>query len=139
MRAAAACFACHRFGNERGMIGPDLTSAGAHYNARDLLDQILNPSKEINEQFVPTVITKTNGDTVTGTIVGLGNDNVTINTDLSDPMQKVGVDRKQIVSIGPFKVSPMPPMLLSSLTESEILDLLAYILSGGDSGHRLFR
>lgn len=138
MFAAAACFACHRFGNEGGMIGPDLTSAGSRYSPRDLLKQILDPSSEINEQFVPTVITKTNGETITGTIVNLGNDNVTVNTDLSDPTQKTGVDRKQIRSIEPSKVSPMPPMLLSSMTEEEILDLLAYILSGGDRRHDYF-
>ena len=42
MFGAAACFACHRFGNEGGMTGPDLTGAGGRYNARDLIDQILN-------------------------------------------------------------------------------------------------
>jgi len=41
------------------MTGPDLTGAGGRYTPRDLLDNIINPSKEINEQFVPTVITKT--------------------------------------------------------------------------------
>ncbi|MBL9198904.1 MAG: c-type cytochrome [Opitutaceae bacterium] len=57
MFGAAACFACHRFGNEGGMTGPDLTGAGGRYSAHDLLDQIINPSKEINEQFVPSVLT----------------------------------------------------------------------------------
>ena len=61
MFAAVGCFACHRFGNEGGMTGPDLTGAGGRYTPRDLLDQIINPSKEINEQFVPIVITKTDG------------------------------------------------------------------------------
>jgi putative heme-binding domain-containing protein len=136
--AAAACFACHRVSNEGGLIGPDLTSAGARYSARDLLAKVLNPSSQINEQFVPTVITRNNGETVTGIIVNLGNDNVTINTDLSDPMQKVGVDRKQIRSIEPSKVSPMPPMLLAALREPEILDLVAYVLSGGDPQHSMF-
>ena len=32
--------------------------------ARDLLDQILNPSKEINEQFAPMVITKNDGGVI---------------------------------------------------------------------------
>jgi mono/diheme cytochrome c family protein len=48
MFGATGCFACHRFGNEGGMTGPDLTGAGRRYSPRDLLDQILNPSKEIN-------------------------------------------------------------------------------------------
>jgi len=139
MFGAAACFACHRFGNEGGMTGPDLTGAGGRYNARDLLDQILHPSKEINEQFVPAVLTKNNGDTVIGSVVNLNGDTVTINTDLSDPNQRVTVDRKEVKSIEPSKVSPMPPMLLSSMAEPEILDLLAYVLSGGKRDHAMFR
>jgi putative heme-binding domain-containing protein len=121
------------------MTGPDLTGAGGRYSPHDLLDQILNPSKEINEQFVPSVLTKNNGDTVVGSVVNLSGDNVTINTDLSDPNQRVSVDRKEVKSIEPSKVSPMPPMLLASMTESEVLDLVAYILSGGQRDHAMFR
>lgn len=139
MFGAAACFACHRFGNQGGMTGPDLTGAGGRYNPHDLLDQILNPSKEINEQFVPSVLTQNDGETVTGVVVNLNGDTVTINTDLSDPNQRVGVDRKEVKSIEPSKVSPMPPMLLSSMTETEILDLLAYVLSGDNRDHPMFK
>jgi putative heme-binding domain-containing protein len=136
---AAACFACHRFGNEGGMTGPDLTAAGGRYSARDFLDQVLNPSKEINEQFVPSVLTKNNGETVTGVVVNLQGDFVTINEDPSDPNQRVSVDRKEVKSIEPSKISSMPPMLLSRLSKDEILDLTAYVLSGGDPDHAMFQ
>ena len=139
MFGAAACFACHRFGNEGGMTGPDLTHAGGRYNARDFLDQVINPSKEINEQFVPVVLTKTNGETVTGIIVNLSGDSVQVNTDLTDPNQRIGVDRKQVVKMEPSKVSPMPEGLINMLKQEEILDLVAYVLSGGDAKHAMFR
>jgi hypothetical protein len=35
-------------------------------------------------------------------------------------------------------VSPMPAGLLNMLQQEEILDLLAYVLSGGDAKHRMF-
>ncbi|MFN5804348.1 MAG: c-type cytochrome, partial [Opitutia bacterium] len=139
MFTAAACYTCHRFGNAGGMNGPDLTGAGGRYSPHDLLDQIINPSKEINEQFAPVVVTKEDGSTVTGVIVNLNGDTVQINTDLSDPDQRVGVDRKQVKSIEVSKVSPMPPMLLSMLTQEEILDLLAFTLSGGNPDGNAFR
>ncbi len=139
MFGAAGCFACHRFGNEGGMTGPDLTGAGGRYTPHDLLDQILNPSKEINEQFVPIVVTKTNGEQVMGTVVNLNGEATTLNTDPSDPNQRVNIKRSDIRSIEPSKVSPMPPMLLSMLKKEEILDLLAYVLSGGDAKHRAFQ
>ncbi|GBL30341.1 hypothetical protein EMGBS10_14910 [Opitutia bacterium] len=139
MFGAAACFACHRYGNAGGMNGPDLTGAGGRYSPRDLLDQIIHPSKEINEQFAPVVVTRQDGSTVSGVIVNLNGDTVQINTDLSDPDQRVGVDRKQVRSIEVSKVSPMPPMLLNMLTKEEVLDLVAFVLSGGDKEHRYFK
>ncbi len=136
---AAACFACHRYGNAGGMTGPDLTGAGGRYSAHDLLDQIINPSKEINEQFAPVIVTKNNGDVLSGVVVNLSGDGVTINTDVSDPNQRVNVDRKELKSIELSKVSPMPPGLLMMLKKEEILDLLAYILSTGDKTNAMFK
>lgn len=139
MFGAAACFACHRFGNEGGMTGPDLTGAGGRYNVRDFLEQVIDPSKEINEQFVPVVLTKTDGDTISGIIVNLNGDTVQVNTDLTDPNQRIGVDRKQVVKMEPSKVSPMPEGLLNMLKQDEILDLAAYVLSGGDPKNKMFK
>ena len=139
MFAAGGCFACHRFGNEGGMTGPDLTGAGGRYSAHDLLEQIIDPSKEINEQFVPVIVKMKNGDQVTGVVVNMNGDRVTVNTDMFDPNQRVNVNRPQVESIEPSKVSPMPPGLLNLMREDEVMDLLAYILSGGDRNHRAFK
>jgi putative heme-binding domain-containing protein len=138
MFSAAACYTCHRFGNAGGMTGPDLTGAGGRYSPHDLLDQIINPSKEINEQFAPIVVTKNDGSIMSGVVVNLSGDGVTLNTDLTDPNQRVNVDRKEVKSIELSKVSPMPPMLLAMLKKDEILDLLAYVLSGGNKEHAMF-
>lgn len=139
MFAAVGCFACHRFGNQGGMTGPDLTQAGGRYNPRDLIDNIINPSKEINEQFVPTVITMQDGAQHIGMIVNLNSDTVSLNTDPTQPNQQERVDRKLVKSIEPSKVSLMPPGLLNLLSRDEILDLAAYVLSGGDPKSPMFK
>ncbi len=138
MFTAAACYTCHRFGNAGGMTGPDLTGAGGRYSPHDLLDNIINPSKVINEQFAPIIVTKNDGSVMSGVVVNLSGDGVTLNTDLTDPNQRVNVDRKEVKSIELSTVSPMPPMLLSMLKKDEILDLVAYVLSGGDKGNAMF-
>jgi putative heme-binding domain-containing protein len=138
MFAAVGCFTCHRFGNEGGMTGPDLTQAGGRYTPRDLLDNIINPSKEINEQFVPTVVTMADGKQFTGMIVNLNSDLVSLNTDPTEPNQQERIDRKQVVKMEPSKVSLMPPGLLNILSKDEIYDLLAYVLSGGDPKNAMF-
>ena len=137
--SAAACFTCHRFGNAGGMTGPDLSGAGGRYSPHDFLDQIINPSKVLNEQFIPIVVTKNDGTVLTGVVVNLNGDRVSINTDASDPIQQVAVDRKDVKSIELSTVSPMPPMLLNMLTQEEILDLVAYVLSGGDKNNAYFK
>lgn len=72
-------------------------------------------------------------------VVNLSGDSLTLNTDLSDPNQRVGVDRKEIETIEKSKLSPMPTGLLSLLTKDEILDLVAYVISGGDKSHAVFQ
>jgi len=85
------------------------------------------------------VLTKTDGETVTGIIVNLSGDTVQVNTDLTDPNQRLGVDRKLVVKMEPSKVSPMPEGLINMLKQEEILDLVAYVLSGGDAKHAMFK
>jgi putative heme-binding domain-containing protein len=139
MFAAVGCFACHRFVNEGGMTGPDLSSAGRRYSPHDLLDQILNPSKEINEQFSSIIVTTDDGRELTGIVVNLSGDSLTLNTDLTDPNQRIGIDRKSIESIEKSKTSAMPTTLLNYLKREEIMDLIAYVISGGDPKHELFK
>ena len=139
MFAAGGCFACHRFGSKGGMNGPDLTGSGGRYSPHDLLEQIMYPSKEINEQFVPTFVKMKNGDVHTGVIVNLNQNRVTLNTDLYNPNQRTSVNRPDVESMGPSPVSPMPPGLLNMMEKEEIMDLLAYVLSGGKKDHEFFR
>ena len=139
MFSASACFACHRFGNAGGMTGPDLSGAGGRFNTHDLLDQIINPSKVISDQFAPIVVTMKDGEVYTGVVVNLSGDGVTLNTDLSDPNERVNVDRKKVKSIEVSKISPMPSNLLVMLKKDEILDLIAYMLSGGNKDNDMFK
>ena len=139
MFAAAACFACHRFNNLGGITGPDLTSAGRRYSAHDLLDQIINPSKVINEQFSAVIVITDDGRIHTGVIVNLNGNQLMLNTDLTDPNQQVRINRNQIDEITISKTSPMPKGLLGRMTKEEILDLVAFLISGGDNSHPVFK
>ena len=71
-------------------------------------------------------------------VVNLSGNNITLNTDLYNPNLRTNVARSKVVSMGPSPVSPMPPGLLNMMEENEIMDLLAYILSGGDTNHKFF-
>jgi putative heme-binding domain-containing protein len=138
MFAASGCFACHRFQNQGGMTGPDLTSAGRRYSAHDLLDQVINPSKVINEQFSAVTVATDDGLVHTGVVVNLNGNTMTLNTDLTDPNKRVSINRQTIEDIVISKTSPMPVGLFDRMTKEEVLDLLAFVISGGDSKHAYF-
>lgn len=136
---ATACFACHRFSNEGGAVGPDLTGVAGRFSPKDLLESIIEPSKEISDQYNATVITMNNGSSTMGRIVNLSGDQVMVNVNMLDPNAIQNVNRPDVKSMEPSKVSMMPPGLLDTLKEEDILDLLAYLLSGGDQKHELFQ
>ena len=139
MFAAAACYACHRFQNQGGMTGPDLTTAGRRYSAHDLLDQVIHPSKVINDQFSSVKVLTDDGIIHTGVVVNLNGDRITLNTDLTDPNKRVSLDRNTIEQMVVSKTSPMPDGLFNRMNKDEILDLTAYLISGGDPGHEMFK
>lgn len=139
MFAAANCFACHRFDNQGGAIGPDLTALSGRFSPRDVLESIVEPSKVVSDQYQAVTIITLDGKIVTGRIVNLAGDSFRINTNMLDPDAQVGVDRKQIDEMFPSKTSMMPTGLLNTLNEEEVLDLMAYLLSRGDREHPMFQ
>lgn len=136
---ATACFACHRFNDEGGGIGPDLTSVAGKYNPRDLLTHILEPSKEISDQYGQLVVTLTDNSTVSGRIMNHQGDTISFNTDMMDPNAITDIGRKRIKSMEQSKTSMMPPGLLNTCTDEDILNLLAYLLGKGDKNDSLFK
>src|SRR5439155_4974553 len=85
------CFACHRFNNEGGGTGPDLTIVSGRFGARDLLESIIEPSKVISDQYAAVAVTTTDGRIIQGRIVNLAGDGMMINTDMLDPNKLVNV------------------------------------------------
>jgi putative heme-binding domain-containing protein len=134
----AQCFSCHRFDNEGGSQGPDLTLASGRFSVRDLLESIITPSKEISDQYAAVIITTTDGKVVTGRIVNYDGDNMSVMPDMLDPNGLVNINAKKVESIEKSKISPMPEGLLDTLKEDDVLDLMAYLLSRGDRKNKMF-
>lgn len=136
---AASCAGCHRFANDGGAAGPDLTGVAGRFSTRDLLESIVVPSKVISDQYGAITVATSDGKVVTGRIVNLHGDTMSINTNMLDPTAQVNIDRKTIEETKPSPVSMMPEGLLNTLHKDELLDLLAYLLSGGDRTNKMFR
>lgn len=125
----AQCLSCHRFGNDGGIVGPELTAAGSKYSPRDLLESILDPSKVINEQYQNHTVWLKDGDTLSGRLVSQTADQVLIETDrIYGAREKFPADK--VAALKPSALSPMPSGLANVLTKEEVLDLLAYLSHG---------
>ncbi len=125
---ATGCLACHHFRGEGGMAGPDLSRVGGRYSARDLLDNVLNPSKVINEQSGLLIYTLKDGRVIVGRTVNLAGDVMMVAT---NPMDPGGTELRfrtgELQSITASPVSFMPEGLLNTLSQEEVLDLLSYL------------
>ena len=58
---------------------------------------------------------------------------------MMDPSSNTLVDVNNLVSIEPSPLSMMPPGLINTMSKDDILDLLAYFISGGDPKSSMFR
>lgn len=135
---AAQCLACHRFGNEGGSSGPDLTAISSRFTRRDILESILDPSKVVSEQFQNTTFLLKDGEDVTGRVLDETESKLVVQPNPLVPDQ-VEIKKSNIQSRQPSKLSPMPEGLVNVLTKEEILDLIAYLESVGRPGHTAFR
>jgi putative heme-binding domain-containing protein len=132
----AGCVKCHPMDGQSARTGPDLTEVALKYKGRKLLEQILEPSSEINKDFPTWVIVTSDGRVLTGLIVGDDGKTLSVMPDAASPETIVRAAKKDIEEKSQSKVSSMPSETLSTLTREEILDLLVYLEAGGVAAGR---
>jgi len=134
--AEAMCAQCHLFAGsggtaQGGAIGPDLSAVGSRFAAKDILDAITDPSKVISEQYQSFLFTMKDGSMIGGQIA---EENHYLLTLIIDPLTgaKQNYPKGNVVKREASPASLMPPGLLATLTQDEVLDLIAYMQSGGN-------
>jgi putative heme-binding domain-containing protein len=137
--AATRCIVCHRFGEDGGATGPDLTQAAGRFQVKDLVEAMVHPSKVVSDQYKASIVQTAQGKVYTGRIVSESPETVTIVTDPEDATKFVEIKRSDIEEILPSSESLMPKGLLDQLNETEVLDLLAYTLSRGKKNDGRFK
>ena len=138
MYAGALCSACHRMGALGGSIGPDLSTVGTRFGRHQMLEAIDSPSDEISDQYAASLLELTDGSMISGRIVEETDGMIILNQNPFDPSQTVSVDASEVIKRSRSPVSIMPSRLLNRLNGEEVLDLLAYLIAGGDAEHKCF-
>lgn len=127
---AAICLRCHQFGDRGSQVGPDLTAVGKRFDGRTLLESIIEPSRVIDPKYHNALYQLEDGRVISGRTISVSKEQIGIET---DPLTGtvVVVPRADILESKSSDISPMPQGLLNTLTREEILDLIAYLRSGG--------
>ena len=119
-----SCMACHKLHGEGGLLGPDITGANRS-NLDYLLDNILDPSGVIQDDYKMVMITTRDGRTFAGNVVSENERQVALRI----VGQEVVLAKSEIQSREVSSVSMMPEGILGNLKDSEVVDLFAYLQS----------
>jgi putative heme-binding domain-containing protein len=134
MFSLAMCSRCHRNGREGYPIGPDLTQVSSRFGHRDLLGEILEPSRTIAENYQTSVLKLKDGRQLAGQIIP-NLDYRASTLQLAEnplyPDKITRIPKMNIAQRSHSKISLMPPGLLNLLSREEVLDLLAWLQTTG--------
>jgi putative heme-binding domain-containing protein len=132
--ARLACIQCHQLGEQGYAYGPNLTDVFARYksNRTTVLEQILEPSKIIDDRYRNFSFELKDGEPLIGMVLKEDAEAVTIQTGPADSLVQV-LKKSDILKRSPQASSPMPVGLLNALSKEQILDLLAYVEYGANS------
>lgn len=122
------CASCHRFGEIGKDVGPDLTTITSRFKKRDVLEAILWPSKVISDQYTAEMIELSDGSVVTGVLVRESANALILRTG-EDPDRPVQVPKARIATRAASTVSLMPEGLLDGYSQTDITNLLTFVMS----------
>lgn len=139
MFSAGKCVACHRIQGSGGYSGPDLGSVGKRFSLKDILVSICEPSHSISEQYQASEIKLNDGSTLYGRIIFSKPEEIAIAQNPYDFSQLTKISRSKVQSMNPSNISLMPPGTINGMNKEELLNLLAYLISGGNKNHSAFK
>ncbi len=118
------CTVCHRLENEGFEVGPDLLSALRNKSAEQLLNDILDPSREVDSRYLNYQITTKKGQVFSGLIAADTASSVTLRR---GEKAEDTILRDQIEEIQATGKSLMPEGLEAQLSKQDVVDLIAYL------------
>jgi len=127
----ARCLTCHRVDGRGQAVGPELDGLAGRFAPLDLLESILEPSREVPERYRDTLVTTADERVHVGRVVG-EEDGALLLLDAYGARNVLRIPREEIVEQGESPLSPMPEGLLDTFTREELFDLVAYLLQDAD-------
>jgi putative heme-binding domain-containing protein len=139
MYAASLCQSCHTMQGQGGAIGPDLSQLGTRFSAKDILVATIDPNATISDQYQSTVLELKAGGSIVGRINNEDAKNYYISQNPFAPNDIKTVAKSTVALKKNGDVSIMMPGLINRLNEEELKDLMAYLISGGNANHAVYK
>lgn len=124
--AGVQCRNCHRISGDGTELGPELTQIGKKYDRAKLLESLLDPSKNIEPQFMTWLVETTSGKVFTGLLVRRDAAEIVLKDAQNKPQT---IPMSEVEGTFPQQKSLMPELLLRDLTAQQVADLLEYLVS----------
>jgi putative heme-binding domain-containing protein len=120
-----SCANCHQVAGKGAKIGPQLDGVGVRGIDR-LLEDIIDPNRNVDQAFRATTLSLKNGQIVTGLLLREEGEIYVLADSQGKEIRVAKADTEdRTVS----QLSPMPSNLADQIPENEFYDLLAYLLS----------
>jgi len=127
---ARTCQACHKLYDQGGVLAPDLTG-GNRSDLDFLLSNLVDPSAEMGREYQLVTVRLADGRVLTGNMQKETPAALTLKTPagtMTVPRRDLAQDTAQKKAIEYSKFSLMPPGQLQLLTETEVRDLVGYLM-----------
>jgi putative heme-binding domain-containing protein len=120
-----SCAACHKVGGVGNKIGPELDGIG-HRGLDRLLEDVLDPNRNVDQAFRSTLLTTTDGRALAGLVLREEGQVLV----LADAQGKeVRVAQSEIAERALSPLSPMPANAGEVISEVDFQHLVAFLLS----------
>ena len=120
------CAMCHRFGSIGQDVGPDLSTVNSRFGRKELLESVLWPSRTISDQYESELFETVNGKVHHGLLVRETATALQIRT--VDSPKPIVLAIADVQSRRKSPSSFMPEALIDGLSQSDIANLLAFML-----------
>jgi putative heme-binding domain-containing protein len=149
--SSLGCVQCHQLNKDGAasslsavvglnqVVGPhvDDTIKKHKGDAKAVLQEILEPARNIEDKYRQTILALEDGTTVIGIIHA--EDSAKLKIVAGTPPKELEISAKNVDSRRASPFSIMPNGLLNTLDKEQILDLLAFLLAGGNAEDASFK
>jgi putative heme-binding domain-containing protein len=120
------CRNCHRIADKGTELGPDLNGVGKKYDRAKLLENMLQPSLNVEPKYMTWLVETKSGQVHSGLLVKKDDAEVVLKDAQNKPHRIAAGD---IEGMFPQNKSIMPEAMFRDFTAQQVADLLSYLSS----------